>query len=88
MAFLVAFEEKFFAYDSLFINDIGAGIRDAGEPAARHLFVANAPGVDGLAAFVGQERIGDVFFFRELLENVERIVANRHELQTGFFNLL
>jgi hypothetical protein len=58
VAFFVAFQKKFFADYTVGSDDEGAGIRNSAG-ASRGFLVADAVGVDRLAADIGKQRVGD-----------------------------
>ena len=86
-AFFVAFQEKFGANHAVGSDNIGAGVGNAAR-ASGCFFVANAVGVDRLAARVGEQRIRDRFFRRELLQDFRGIVADGYHLPAGCLNLI
>ena len=64
VAFLVLLEEEFAEDFAVFVEDVGAGVRNTGQVVGTegfsvHHFVADAEGVDGFAAFVGQQGVFD-----------------------------
>ena len=68
MADLVALEEKFGAHNALFVEDVGPWEGDSGEIIGAeflsvHGLVADAVGVDGFAAFVGEQQVADAVLF-------------------------
>ena len=50
--------------------------------------VADAVGVDGLAALVGEEQVSDFVLVGEILQHVDRIVADADDLRASGFDLL
>ena len=92
MALLVAFEEELGADDAVFVDEVRSRMRDASEifgaklPAV-HLRVANAEGVDEIAAFVGQKRELDAVLVREIFQDFDGVVADGCEVDVGFVEL-
>src|SRR2546430_7391 len=85
--FLVSFEEKLRTDDALGIDNERARVRNAA-PAFGRFLVANAVGVDGLAAGVGEEWIADGAVRGEAFEDGWRIVADGHKLAAGRLDFL
>jgi hypothetical protein len=83
---LVAVQEQLRPNHSLLIDQHGAWIRNACLHALG-FFIEQVKITDGLAAGVGKKRIGDLAGLAELGEDVDGIVTDGNDLDTGGFNL-
>ena len=68
---LIALKEKFGADDAFLVEDVGPWEGDSGEIIGAeflsvHGLVADAVGVDGFAAFVGEQQVADAAPFSVL----------------------
>ena len=77
VAFLIPLDEQFGAHDAFLIDDVRSGIGDARDAAAIHFLIPDAIGIDGLAAFVREKRVLDAAISGELLQYIQRVVADR-----------
>jgi len=91
VALLVAFEEELGADNAVFVDEVRAGVGHAFETSRAHFLsvhgrVADAVGVDGLAAFVGQEREVNVVLVRKALQCFDGVVADADEFDVCRFD--
>ena len=91
MTDLVALEEELGAHDAFFVEDVGPWEGDSGEIVRAeflsvHGLVADAVGVDGLAAFVGEKQVGDAVLFGIALDRIDGVVADGNERDSRGFN--
>jgi hypothetical protein len=81
---LVPFQEEFCADDTIGFDDKRAGVGNA-LSATLCFAVKNPVRLNGLAAGIGKQRVGDRMFRGEPVENGRGIVANGHDLTAGRF---
>ena len=89
MAILIALQEELRTDDAVLIQQIRAGVGNTGiATTSVHAFITNAVGIDGLAALVRQQRVGNLVLVRVFLERLHRIVADGYQLKSRGLNLL